>query len=421
MGLIVQKYGGTSVSDLKKIRGVAEHIINTSRNGNDVLVVVSAMAGETDRLVNLALQVMDPPDERELDVITSSGEQVSSGLLTMTIKSLGHEAVSFQGHQVRILTDNAHSKAKIQSIHAEKIENALKKGKIVVVAGFQGVDSEGNVTTLGRGGSDLTAVALAAALKAESCELYKDDVDGIYTTDPGMVPSARKLDRISYEEMLEMASMGSKVLQARAVEFAKKYGVSLHVRPTAKPDTQGTWVVEEEEQMSHMEEILISGVSFDKNQAKITISRVPDSPGIAAKIFTPLGENGIIVDMIVQNVSHEGHTDLTFTVPRTDYKKSIIITEEVAGSLGAREILSDDKITKVSLVGVGMKTHSGVATKMFTALAKEGINIIMISTSEIKISCVIEEKYTELAVRTLHEAFNLQAAPGKNKKKGKKN
>ena len=417
MGLIVQKYGGTSVSNLEKIRGVAQHVIKTSRDGNDVLVVVSAMAGETDRLVNIALRVMDPPDERELDVITSSGEQVSSGILSMTIKSLGHEAISFQGHQVRIVTDNAHSKAKIQSIHAEKIEDALKKGKIVVVAGFQGVDVDGNVTTLGRGGSDLTAVALAAALKADSCELYKDDVDGIYTTDPGMVPSAKKLERISYEEMLEMASLGSKVLQARAVEFAMKHGVPLHVRPTAKPDAQGTWVVEEEEEMSHLEEILISGVSFDKNQAKITISRVPDSPGIAAKIFTPLGENGIIVDMIVQNVSHEGHTDLTFTVPRTDYKKSIIITNEVAGSLGAREILSDDKITKVSLVGVGMKTHSGVATRMFTALAEEGINIMMISTSEIKISCVIEEKYTELAVRTLHEAFKLGGAPENEEKK----
>ena len=417
MGLIVQKYGGTSVSNLKKIKRVAEHVIKTSRDGNDVLVVVSAMAGETDRLVNLALQVMDPPDERELDVITSSGEQVSSGILSMTIKSLGHEAVSFQGHQVRIVTDNAHSKAKIRSIHAEKIEDALKKGKIVVVAGFQGVDSDGNVTTLGRGGSDLTAVALAAALKADSCELYKDDVDGVYTTDPGMVPSARKLERISYEEMLEMASLGSKVLQARAVEFAMKHGVPLHVRPTANPDAQGTWVVEEEEKMSHMEDILISGVSFDKNQAKITLSQVPDSPGIAAKLFTPLGENGIIVDMIVQNVSRDGHTDMTFTVPRTDYKKSIIITEEVAASLGAWEVLSDDKITKVSLVGVGMKTHSGVATKMFTALAKEGINIMMISTSEIKISCVIEEKYTELAVRTLHEAFKLAGPPGNEEKK----
>lgn len=407
MGLIVQKYGGTSVSNLEKIRLVAKHVVHTMKEGNDVVVVVSAMAGETDRLVKLCLQVMDPPDERELDVITSSGEQVSSGLLSMTIKSMGHNALSFQGHQVRIVTDNAHSKAKIVRIDAEKIKEALEDGHIIVVAGFQGVDDKGNVTTLGRGGSDLSAVALAAALDADSCELYKDDVDGIYTTDPGMVLNARKLDRISYEEMLEMASLGSKVLQARAVEFAKKYSVPLHVRPTSEPDTEGTWVVEETEEMSNMENILISGISYDKNQAKITIAGVPDSPGVAAKIFTPLGDNGIIVDMIVQNISIEGHTDMTFTVPRTDFKKSIIIMEDIAKNLGAREVLSDDKITKVSLVGVGMKTHSGVATTMFKALANEGINIMMISTSEIKISCVIEEKYTELAVRTLHDAFEL--------------
>jgi len=406
MGLIVQKYGGTSVANLDKIKWVAEHVVKTRERGNSVLVVVSAMAGETDRLVKLALKVMDPPDERELDVITSSGEQVSSGLLSMTVKSLGHDALSFQGHQVRIVTDSAHSKAKIVRIDAEKIQKALEDGKVVIVAGFQGVDEEGNVTTLGRGGSDLTAVALAAALGADSCELYKDDVDGIFTTDPGIVPNARKLERVSYEEMLELASLGSKVLQARAVEFAMKFGVTLHVRPTAKPDSEGTWVVEEE-QMTHMENILISGVSYDQNQAKITITQVPDSPGIAAKIFTPLSEDGINVDMIVQNVSIEGHTDMTFTVPRTDFKKSIILTEKVAKKLGARNVISDDKITKVSLVGVGMKTHSGVATKMFSALAKEGINIIMISTSEIKISCVIEEKYTELAVRALHDVFEL--------------
>lgn len=408
MGLIVQKYGGTSVSNLEKIKWVAEHVVKTKEQGNQVLVVVSAMAGETDRLVKLCHQVMDPPDERELDVITSSGEQVSSGLLSMTIKSLGHEALSFQGHQVRITTDNAHSKAKIVSIDAKRIKEALSKGHIIVVAGFQGVDHNGNVTTLGRGGSDLSAVALAAALNADSCELYKDDVDGIYTTDPGMVPKARKLDRISYEEMLEMASLGSKVLQARAVEFAKKFEVPLHVKPTSKPDSEGTWVVEENEEMSLMENILISGISFDKNQAKITIAQVPDSPGVAAKIFTPLGDNGIVVDMIVQNISIEGNTDMTFTVPRTDFKKSIRITEEVAKNLGAKNILSDNKITKISLVGVGMKTHSGVATTMFKTLAKEGINIMMISTSEIKISCVIEEKYTELAVRTLHDAFELE-------------
>ncbi len=406
MGLIVQKYGGTSVAGLDKIKWVAGHVIRTREKGNDVLVVVSAMAGETDKLVKLSLQIMDPPDERELDVVTSSGEQVSSGLLAMSIKALGRDAISLQGHQVRIVTDNAHSKAKIVRIDAERIKKALAEGKIVVVAGFQGVDEEGNVTTLGRGGSDLTAVALAAALNADSCELYKDDVDGIYTSDPGIVPAARKLDRISYEEMLELASLGSKVLQARAVEFAMKFGVTLHVRPTAKPDTEGTWVVEEEE-MTHLENILISGVSSDKNQAKITITQVPDSPGIAAKIFTPLSESGIIVDMIVQNVSIEGHTDMTFTVPRTDFKKSIILTEKVAKQLGAKKIISDDKIAKVSLVGVGMKTHSGVASRMFSTLAKEGINILMISTSEIKISCVVEEKYTELAVRALHDAFEL--------------
>ncbi|MFI5323985.1 MAG: aspartate kinase [Thermodesulfobacteriota bacterium] len=406
MGLIVQKYGGTSVSNIENIKWVAGHVIKTKKKGHDVIVVVSAMAGETDKLVKLSLQIMDPPDERELDVVTSSGEQVSSGLLAMSIKALSQDAISFQGHQVRIVTDNAHSKAKIVRIDAEKIKSALDKGKVVVVAGFQGVDEQGNVTTLGRGGSDLTAVALAAALNADSCELYKDDVDGIYTSDPGIVPTARKLDKISYEEMLELASLGSKVLQARAVEFAMKYGVTLHVRPTAKPDTEGTWVAEEEK-MTHLENILISGVSSDKNQAKITITQVPDSPGIAAKIFTPLSENGIIVDMIVQNVSIEGHTDMTFTVPRTDFKKSIIITEKVAKKLGAREIISDDKIAKVSLVGVGMKTHSGVASMMFSALAKEGINMLMISTSEIKISCVVEEKYTELAVRALHEAFKL--------------
>ncbi len=406
MGLIVQKYGGTSVAGLDKIKWVAGHVIGTKEKGNDVLVVVSAMAGETDKLVKLSLQVMDPPDERELDVVTSSGEQVSSGLLAMSIKALGQDALSLQGHQVRIVTDNAHSKAKIVRIDAERIKKALDEGKIVVVAGFQGVDEEGNVTTLGRGGSDLTAVALAAALNADSCELYKDDVDGIYTSDPGIVPTARKLDRISYEEMLELASLGSKVLQARAVEFAMKFGVTLHVRPTAKPDTEGTWVVEEEE-MTHLENILISGVSSDKNQAKITITQVPDSPGIAAKIFTPLSESGIIVDMIVQNVSIEGHTDMTFTVPRTDFKKSIILTEKVAKQLGAKNIISDDRIAKVSLVGVGMKTHSGVASRMFSTLAEEGINILMISTSEIKISCVVEEKYTELAVRALHDAFEL--------------
>jgi aspartate kinase len=407
MALIVQKYGGTSVANIDKIKWVAGHVINTKEKGHKVIAVVSAMAGETDRLIKLSRSIMDPPDERELDVVTSSGEQVSAGLLAMMIKALGHNAISFQGHQVRIITDNSHSKARIVRIDDEKIRKALLEGKIVVVAGFQGVDDEGSVTTLGRGGSDLTAVALAAVLKADACELYKDDVDGIYTTDPGVCRSARKLRKISYEEMLEMSSLGSKVLQARAVEFAKKFGVPIHVRPTSKPDAEGTWVVEEEEAMAEMEDMVISGVTYDKNQAKITIMQVPDRPGIAARLFMPLGDEGIIVDMIVQNVSSEGYTDMTFTVPRTDFKKAIKITENLAKELGAKGVASDDKIAKISLVGLGMKTHSGVASRMFSTLAREGINIIMISTSEIKISCVIDEKYTELAVRSLHDAFNL--------------
>jgi len=407
VALIVQKYGGTSLANLDKIRQVAEHIIRTKKKGDDVLVVSSAMAGETDRLIRLSRSIIDPPDERELDVVTSSGEQVSSGLLAMMIKSLGYDAVSFQGHQVRIITDNAYSKARIVKIDDEKIKKALLNGKIVVVAGFQGVDEEGNVTTLGRGGSDLTAVSLAAVLKADACELYKDDVDGVYTTDPGICRNARKLKKISYDEMLEMASLGSKVLQARAVEFAKKFSVPIHVRPTARPEAEGTWVVEEEEAMAEMEDIVISGVTYDKNQAKITIMQVPDRPGIAAKLFTPIGNEGIVVDMIVQNVSTEGYTDMTFTVPRTDFKKALRITGEVAKELSAKGVTSNNHIAMVSLVGVGMKTHSGIASRMFSALAREGINIMMISTSEIKVSCVIDEKYTELAVRTLHDAFNL--------------
>jgi len=407
VALIVQKYGGTSVANVDKIRQVANHVINIKKKGDSVLVVVSAMAGETDRLIKLSRTIMDPPDDRELDVITSSGEQVSSGLLSMMIKSLGHDAVSFQGHQVRIITDNAYAKARIQKIDDEKIKKALLNGKIVVIAGFQGVDEEGNVTTLGRGGSDLTAVALAAVLKADSCELYKDDIDGVYTTDPGICSNARKLNKISYDEMMEMASLGSKVLQARAVEFAKKFQVPIHVRPTSKPESEGTWVVEEDQAMIEMEDIVISGVTFDKNQSKITIMQVPDRPGIAAKLFTSIGDEGIIVDMIVQNVSTEGFTDMTFTVPRTDSKKALNITKGVAKELDAKGVTSDDHIAMVSLVGVGMKTHSGIASRMFTSLAREGINIMMISTSEIKVSCVIEEEYTELAVRSLHDAFNL--------------
>lgn len=407
MALIVQKYGGTSVANLEKIKFVANNIIRVKEKGNDIIAVVSAMAGETDRLVTLARELMDPPDERELDVITSSGEQVSSGLLSIAIKSMGHDSVSFQGHQIRILTDNVYSKAKIRSIDDRNLKKAVSEGKVVIVAGFQGVDTDGNVTTLGRGGSDLTAVALAAVLNADSCELYKDDVDGIYTTDPSVCSNARKLQRISYEEMLEMASLGSRVLQARAVEFAKKFNVKLHVKSTVNPESNGTWVVQEEEAMNSMENIIISGVAYDKNQAKITLTRVPDQPGIAARLFTPLADKGIIVDMIVQNVSKEGFTDMTFTVPKEDYKNSLQITKAIGDELGAGEVISDDRITKISLVGVGMKSHSGVASQMFETLAREGVNIMMISTSEIKISCVVEDKYTELAVRALHDSFNL--------------
>ena len=391
MGLIVQKYGGTSVANLNKIRSVANNIISRREKGDSIVAVVSAMAGETDRLVKLAKEIMDPPDERELDVITSSGEQVSSGLLAITLKSMGHDAVSFQGHQIRILTDNVYSRAKIRTIDDRNIKKALSENKVVIVAGFQGVDDEGSVTTLGRGGSDLTAVALAAVLKADSCELYKDDVDGIYTTDPSICANACKLEKVSYEEMLEMASLGSKV----------------HVKPTYNPSDKGTWVVEEEESMDSMENIVISGVAYDRNQAKITVVQVPDKPGIAARLFTPLADKGIIVDMIVQNVSKEGHTDMTFTVPKEDYKNSLQIVQKIAKELNAREVDSNDRITKISLVGVGMKTHSGVASQMFQTLAAEGVNIMMISTSEIKISCVVEDKYTELAVRALHDAFKL--------------
>lgn len=410
MALVVQKYGGTSVADVGKIRRVAAHVVDTKRNGNDVIAVVSAMSGETDRLVGLAREIMDPPDEREFDVVTSSGEQVSSGLVAMAIKSLGEDAASFQGHQIRITTDSIYSRARIKSIDDRNVRLALGEKKAAVVAGFQGVDERGNLTTLGRGGSDLTAVAVAAVMSADACELYKEDVDGVYTADPGICPDARKLPRVSYEEMLEMASLGSKVLQARAVEFAKKFKVPIHVKSTRSPGREGTWVVEEEKVVKSMEDIVVSGVTRDSDQAKITLTRVPDQPGIAATLFSSLAERSIVVDMIVQNVSKEGSTDLTFTVPEADFKRALEISAKIAEDLGARRVLSDSRISKVSLVGVGMKTHSGVASRMFTALAGKGINIMMISTSEIKISCVLEEKDSEEAVRTLHDAFSMGEA-----------
>jgi aspartate kinase len=402
VSLLIQKYGGTSVGDIERIRRVAERVVRARSEGHDLVVVVSAMAGETDRLLSLAAQVSDAPDERELDVILSTGEQISIGLLALAIQRLGCRARSFTGGQVRIQTDTAHTKAKILSIEVDRVRLALREGAIAIVAGFQGVTSEEEVTTLGRGGSDLTAVAMAAALKADLCEIYTD-VDGVYTADPNLVPEARKLARISYDEMLEMASLGAKVLQARAVEYAKNYDVPIHVRSSFNA-SQGTLVVRED---AEMEKVVVSGIAYNKNEAKITVLRVADRPGIAAKLFGRVGEANIVVDMIVQNISQDGTTDISFTVPKTDYPKAMQIVSAVAKEIGAPQIVGDDRIAKVSIVGVGMRTHSGVAARMFEALAREKINIMMISTSEIKVSCVIDAKYAELAVRVLHDVFGL--------------
>jgi len=402
--LVVQKYGGTSVGDVGRIQRVARRIVEVKRAGHDVVVVMSAMAGETDRLLQLAHEITESPNERELDVILATGEQVAIGLLSLAIQAGGAKARSFTGTQVRILTDNVHTKARILNIDVERIRQALREGKIAIVAGFQGVSAEEEVTTLGRGGSDLTAVALAAALSADVCEIYTD-VEGVYTADPSLVPTARKLPRISYEEMIEMASLGARVLQARAVEYAKNYNVSVHVRSSFS-ENRGTLVVQED---PDMEKVMVSGIAYDRKEAKITITRVVDRPGIAAKLFGRVAEAGIVVDMIVQNMSQDGHTDISFTVPRTDFHKAMELVKGLAREIGADQVLGDDRIAKVSIVGVGMRTHSGVAAKMFAALAAENINIMMISTSEIKVSCVIEEKYTELAVRVLHDVFRLEA------------
>ena len=402
MSLIVQKYGGTSVGSPEKIKAVAERVIGYSRQGHEMIVVLSAMSGETDRLVSLANAVQEQPDTREMDVLLSSGEQVTISLFAMAIKAAGANAISFLGDQVQILTDSIHTKARIKAIDQEKIRNQLDLGKIVVVAGFQGVDESGNITTLGRGGSDTTAVALAASLNADHCEIFTD-VEGVYTTDPNICPAARKIDRISYDEMLELASLGAKVLDIRSVGFAKRYKVPLHVR-SAFVDTEGTWVVEEDKAMESM---LVSGVTYSKNEARLTISKVPDKPGIASKIFLPISDAGIIVDMIIQNTRAGELTDMTFTVPRGDYVKAMEILRSVANEIGAADVSGADNTAKISIVGVGMRNHSGIATTMFHVLAREGINIMMISTSEIKVSCVIEEKYTELAVRALHDAFEL--------------
>ena len=402
MPLIVQKYGGTSVGSPERIEEVARRVIKTKDAGNSVVVVVSAMSGETNRLTELARQINPDPPAREMDMILSTGEQVTIGLLAMALEKQGHPARCYTGAQVKILTDSAHSKARIQEIAAKVVTQDLKEGRIVVVAGFQGVDSTGAITTLGRGGSDTTAVALAAALGADECEIYTD-VDGVYTTDPRVVPKARRLDRITFEEMLEMASLGSKILQIRAVEFAGKYHVPLRVR-SSFDDGPGTLITYEDE---NMEEPLISGIAFQRDEAKLTVLGVPDQPGIAARILGPVSEANIEVDMIVQNISQSGLTDFTFTVHRNDYEKTLKILQGISDELGAREVYGDTKIVKLSLVGVGMRSHAGVASTMFDSLAGEGINIQMISTSEIKISVVIDEKYLELGVRALHTAFEL--------------
>ncbi|KIH77091.1 aspartate kinase [Geoalkalibacter ferrihydriticus] len=402
MALVVQKYGGTSVGTIERIRNVARRVARTYDEGNDVIVVVSAMAGETNKLVALANEMCEFPSEREYDVLVSTGEQVTISLLAMCLQSMGYKAKSYCGFQIPILSDSAFSKARIEKIDDKKVREDLKNGTIIVVAGFQGIDREGNITTFGRGGSDTSAVAVAAGLKADVCEIFTD-VDGIYTTDPRIVPEASKMEKVSYDEMLEMASLGSKVLQIRSVEFAKKYGVVVHVRSSFN-DNPGTLVMKED---ADMEAVLVSGITYNKDEAKISVLRVADKPGIASQIFSPLSHANIAVDMIIQNVSHEGFTDLTFTVPKSDYKKALKILEETAKDVGAGGVQSDENIAKVSIVGVGMRSHSGVASKMFQTLSQEGINIHMISTSEIKISCVIDLKYCELAVRVLHEAFGL--------------
>lgn len=401
--MIVQKYGGTSVADLDRIRNVARRVSKARQEGHDVVVVVSAMAGQTDRLLELCREAAGRPCEREVDVVLATGEQVTAALLAMVLKDMGYQARSYLGHQVRIVTDSVFGRARIKTVDSWRLIKDLKEGVIPVVAGFQGVDEEGNITTLGRGGSDTTAVALAVALRADLCEIYTD-VDGVYTTDPNICPKARKLKKISYEEMLEMASLGAKVLQIRSVEFAAKYKVPLHVR-SSFTEEEGTIVCEEEKEM---EKAVVSGVTYDRNQSRIELVRIPDKPGVAAKLFEALSDASIPVDMIIQTSSAEGpYANLAFTVSRTDFAKALEITKRVAQELGASDVLYEEEVAKVSVVGLGMRSQPGVAYKMFRTLAAEGINIKMISTSEIKISCVIEPKYTELAVRALHDAFGL--------------
>ncbi|GAA3940663.1 aspartate kinase [Litoribacillus peritrichatus] len=405
MALIVQKYGGTSVGTVERIEAVAEKVIKFREDGHDVVVVVSAMSGETNRLLGLASDVMERPDARELDVLVSTGEQVTIALLSMALKKRGWDARSYTGGQVRILTDDAHGKARIQDIDGSNMKRDLDAGRVVVVAGFQGVDADGNITTLGRGGSDTTGVALAAALDADECQIYTD-VDGVYTTDPRVVEDARRLEKITFEEMLEMASLGSKILQIRSVEFAGKYKVPLRVLSSFK-EGPGTLITIDNEEDDSMEQPLISGIAFNRDEAKLTLVGVPDIPGVASKILGPVGDQNVEVDMIVQNIGQDGTTDFTFTVHRNEYDKAEEILKQICKDLGAREVVGDNKIAKVSIVGVGMRSHAGVASTMFRSLADDNINIQMISTSEIKVSVVIDEKYLELAVRSLHSAFDL--------------
>jgi len=405
--LIVQKYGGSSVADPEKIKSVARRVAEGASQGHRMVVVVSAMGKTTDSLVALAQAITPNPDPREMDMVLASGEQITIGLLAMALASLGHPACSFTGPQVGMITDGVHTQARIRRITAERIQTALEAGKVVVVAGFQGMTESGDITTLGRGGSDLTGVALAAALKADVCEIFTD-VDGVYTADPNVVPDARKLARVSYDEMLEMAALGAKVLQARSVEFAKKFSVPVHVRSTFKPDP-GTMVTREDRSM---EDVVVTGITHDRGQAKLSILRVPDRPGIASQVFGGLAKQNIVVDMIVQNIGRDGSTDISFTLPRADRQRAESALATVAKEVGASGVAADDRVAKVSIVGVGMRSHSGVAARMFETLSKENINIQMISTSEIAVSCVIEDKYAELAVRALHDAFELAKERG---------
>jgi len=404
MALFVQKYGGTSVGDTEKIKNVASRIVKTKENGNDVVVVLSAMSGETERLLGLARQINPLPPDREMDMLLSTGEQVSIALLAIAIEKMGHSVKSFTGHQVKILTDNIHTKARIMDIETSKIKEELVKGSVVIVAGFQGITQDNEITTLGRGGSDTTAVAIAASLKASVCEIYTD-VNGVYSANPNIVKNAKMIDKISYDEMLELAGLGAKVLQIRSVSFAKNYNVPIHVRSSFN-DGDGTWVVEEE---AGMEKVDVRGVACSQEEARVTIIGLPDKPGIAAHVFRFVSDLGIIVDMIVQNVGTDGRANISFTVPILESNNAMSLLQSKAGELDIEEVLLDKDIAKISVVGVGMRSHAGIAAKTFETLAREGINILMISTSEIAISCVIRPKYSELAARSLHDAFNLSA------------